>query len=129
MPPTALAGMSGVGTLVISMRSMLAVLEAVKPAPRDWGTSLESSTPSTVSSVPLPGMPRIEASPGTAGDIATWMPGTNFRNSPGLPSPRSPNSSNAITFLMLGAVRCSCSAADCALSSRSATVNASSITA
>ena len=63
--------MSGVGTFVISMRSMLAVLEAVKPAPRDWGASEESSTPSTVSSVPLPGMPRIEASPGTAGDMAT----------------------------------------------------------
>ena len=68
MPPTAFAGMSGVGTFVTSMRSIFPVAVTPRSVSRPEVYEFEAiSMPFVVTSVPLAGMPRIETNCGLCG--------------------------------------------------------------
>src|ERR1044072_3648485 len=62
VPPTALAGRSGVGTFVISIRSTLPDELAARSNVRS-ADGVETSAPSIMNTMPEAGRPRIEALP------------------------------------------------------------------
>jgi hypothetical protein len=90
------------------------------------------SMPSVESTAMLLGKPRTATDATEPPDSVSYsavMPGRNFRNSPTLPSITSPSASAAMTFLMLGANRCSLIAIDSPSVSRDvATTKESSLT-
>ena len=116
--------MSGVGTLLTSMRSILPVAAKPRSTERPEIPDVATSAPSVVMTVPLEGMPRIEANEGDCGLRSCAMPGIALRNSPTLPSPMS--FSIAMTFLIFGAFFRSCNATAWVVSSEAWTVNFSS---
>ena len=88
----------------------------------------ETSAPSIMKTMPLPGMPRIDALAAVWGPLTIERPGVYFRYSPMLPSPRSPISSSTITFLIFGDIFCSFTAAAAALRAVDSTTKLSSFT-
>jgi hypothetical protein len=129
------AGDAGVGTLVTSMRDTLLIETWLNSYTRELPAALPvfaSSAPSLETTARLPGNPRTEIDATEPPDSEVYsavMPGMNFRNSPTLPSIRSPSASAATTFLMFGAKRCSLTAiASPSVSRPDETVNASSFT-
>ncbi len=122
--------MSGVGTLVTSTRETLFIGISRRSSDRLLPLNdVAISPPSSVRPVLLPGNPRSETVVGSEPEVVIETPGRKRRNSPMFSAPRSPNSSIATTFLMLGALRCSFIEMACALISRaSTTLKASSFT-